>query len=70
MLAQLERTLPRGDHWRYEPKLDGFRGLLWHGDGATAELLSRNVKDLSAWFPELIVAARSCRRTLWSMAKS
>jgi ATP-dependent DNA ligase len=56
MLAQLERTLPRGGYWRYEPKLDGFRGLLWHGDGATAELLSRNVKDLSAWFPELIVA--------------
>jgi hypothetical protein len=27
MLAQLERTLPRGDEWRYEPKLDGFRGL-------------------------------------------
>jgi hypothetical protein len=26
MLAQLERTLPRGEHWRYEPKLDGFRG--------------------------------------------
>lgn len=59
MLAQLERTLPRGDHWRYEPKLDGFRGLLWHGDGATAESLSRNVKDLSAWFPELIVAGKT-----------
>jgi ATP-dependent DNA ligase len=27
MLAQLERTLPHGDVWRYEPKLDGFRGL-------------------------------------------
>src|SRR5205814_4961512 len=58
MLAQLKRTLPRGGDWRYEPKLDGFRGLLWHGDGATAELLSRNVKDLSAWFPELIVAGQ------------
>ena len=58
MLAQLERTLPCGDQWRYEPKLDGFRGLLWHGDGPTAELLSRNVKDLSAWFPELIVAGQ------------
>jgi ATP-dependent DNA ligase len=31
MLAQLERQLARGEHWRYEPKLDGFRGLLWCG---------------------------------------
>ena len=56
MLSHLERTLPRGEHWRYEPKLDGFRGLLWHGDGATVQLLSRNVKDLSAWFPEVVQA--------------
>src|SRR3954454_14861329 len=33
MLARLERTLPRGDQWRYEPKLDGFHGLLWHAPG-------------------------------------
>jgi ATP-dependent DNA ligase len=59
MLAQFERTLPRGEHWRYEPKLDGFRGLLWYGDGATPQLLSRNVKDLSAWFPELIQAGKA-----------
>src|ERR1700694_1543262 len=55
----LERTLPRGEHWRYEPKLDGFRGLLWHGDGATVQLLSRNVKDLSAWFPEVVQAGNA-----------
>lgn len=59
MLAHLERILPRGENWRYEPKLDGFRGLLWHGDGAAAQLLSRNVKDLSAWFPELIEAGKA-----------
>ena len=59
MLAHLERTLPRGEHWRYEPKLDGFRGLLWHGDGATVQLLSRNVKDLSAWFPEVVQAGNA-----------
>jgi len=57
MLAQ--PTLPRGVHWRYEPKLDGFRGLLWHGDGATVQLLSRNVKDLSAWFPEVVQAGNA-----------
>jgi ATP-dependent DNA ligase len=56
MLAQLERTLPHGDVWRYEPKLDGFRGLLWRRAGMASQLLSRNVKDLSPWFPELIQA--------------
>jgi ATP-dependent DNA ligase len=30
MLAQLDTRLPAGQQWRYEPKLDGFRGLLWH----------------------------------------
>jgi len=49
MLAQLERTLPRGDQWRYEPKLDDFRGLLWHTAGTAIQLLSRNVIDLSPW---------------------
>jgi ATP-dependent DNA ligase len=59
MLARLERTLPRGDVWRYEPKLDGFRGLLWRTSGTAFQLLSRNVKDLSPWFPELIQAGRA-----------
>jgi hypothetical protein len=37
--------------WRYEPKLDLFRGLLWRRDGTAIQLLSRrNVKDLSPWF--------------------
>jgi hypothetical protein len=28
MLARLERRLLSGEFWRYEPKFDGFRGLL------------------------------------------
>src|SRR5213079_3103227 len=56
MLAQLQQRLPRGDAWRYEPKLDGFRGLLWRRAGMAIQLLSRNVKDLSPWFPELVQA--------------
>ena len=28
MEAQLVRTLPEGDGWQYEPKWDGFRGVL------------------------------------------
>jgi len=58
MLAQLQQRLPRGDTWRYEPKLDGFRGLLWHRTGASVQLLSRNGRDLAPWFPELIQASQ------------
>jgi ATP-dependent DNA ligase len=58
MLAQLEARLPRGDIWRYEPKLDGFRGLLWHRAASTVQLLSRNSRDLGPWFPELVKAGR------------
>ncbi len=28
MEAELVRELPEGDEWQYEPKWDGFRGLL------------------------------------------
>jgi ATP-dependent DNA ligase len=59
MLAHLEQTLPRGNQWRYEPKLDGFRGLLWRTNGGAVQLLSRNVKDLSPGFPELIQAGKA-----------
>jgi ATP-dependent DNA ligase len=56
MLARLAATLPLGCEWRYEPKFDGFRGLLWRAPGGTVRLLSRNLKDLSASFPELVYA--------------
>jgi ATP dependent DNA ligase domain len=56
MLTPLEPRLPRGEAWRYEPKLDGFRGLLWHRTTSAVELLSRNGRDLGPWFPELIQA--------------
>jgi ATP-dependent DNA ligase len=59
MLARLESKLPRGAQWRYEPKLDGFRGLLWRRTETVVELLSRNTRDLSPWFPELVGAGRA-----------
>jgi ATP-dependent DNA ligase len=59
MLARLESTLPRGPEWRYEPKLDGFRGLLWRSNTSAARVLSRNLKDLSVSFPELVRAAEA-----------
>jgi ATP-dependent DNA ligase len=59
MLARLESTLPRGPEWRYEPKLDGFRGLLWRSNTGAARVLSRNLKDLSVSFPELMRASEA-----------
>ena len=59
MLARLESTLPRGPEWRYEPKLDGFRGLLWRSNTGAARVLSRNLKDLSVSFPELVRASEA-----------
>src|ERR1700730_12448795 len=53
MLAQLASRLPSGARWRYEPKLDGFRGLLEHGINGRLRLTSRNRKDLTRWFPEV-----------------
>jgi hypothetical protein len=51
MLARLDSTLPRGEHWRYEPKFDGFRGLLWRRSETSVQLLSRNMKDLRPGSP-------------------
>ena len=58
MLAQLAPRLPRGKAWLYEPKLDGFRGLLWRRTASAVQLLSRNSRDLGPWFPELIRAGQ------------
>lgn len=57
MLAQLASRLPTGPLWRYEPKLDGFRGLLEHALDGRVQLTSRNRKNLSRWFPEIARAA-------------
>ena len=52
MEAQLVRTLPDGDEWQYEPKWDGFRGVL-ENDGGELALWSRNERPLLRYFPEL-----------------
>jgi ATP-dependent DNA ligase len=43
----------------YEPKLDGFRGLLRHGTNGHVQVLSRNLRDLAPSFPERVQAAQS-----------
>jgi ATP-dependent DNA ligase len=52
MEAELVRELPEGDGWQYEPKWDGFRGVL-ENDGGELALWSRNARPLLRYFPEL-----------------
>src|SRR5215475_8293909 len=52
MEAQLVRELPKGDGWWYEPKWDGFRGVL-ENVGGELRLWSRNARPLLRYFPEL-----------------
>ncbi|HET9939230.1 MAG TPA: ATP-dependent DNA ligase [Gaiella sp.] len=52
MEAELVRELPEGSEWQYEPKWDGFRGLLENGTGEL-RLWSRNARPLLRYFPEL-----------------
>jgi ATP-dependent DNA ligase len=51
MEAELVNELPAGD-WQYEPKWDGFRGVLENLDGEL-HLWSRNGRPLLRYFPEL-----------------
>ncbi|MBA3402937.1 MAG: ATP-dependent DNA ligase [Actinobacteria bacterium] len=52
MEAELVRELPEADGWQYEPKWDGFRGILENTSGEL-RLWSRNARPLLRYFPEL-----------------
>ena len=52
MEAELVRELPEGDGWQYEPKWDGFRGVLENAGGELA-IWSRKERPLLRYFPEL-----------------
>lgn len=52
--AELVEEIPTGDTWQYEPKWDGFRGVL-ENDGGELALWSRNGRPLLRYFPELRV---------------
>jgi ATP-dependent DNA ligase len=51
-LARGKPELPVGERWRYEPKYDGFRALVFV-DGDDVYLQSRGLKPLRRYFPEL-----------------
>jgi len=50
--ALLVDDIPTGPSWWYEPKWDGFRGVL-ENDGPELALWSRNGRPLLRYFPEL-----------------
>jgi ATP-dependent DNA ligase len=52
MEAELVDTLPTEGQWQYEPKWDGFRGILENVDGKL-NVWSRNARPLLRYFPEL-----------------
>jgi ATP-dependent DNA ligase len=52
MEAELVAELPAAEGWQYEPKWDGFRGVL-ENDGGDLALWSRNGRPLLRYFPEL-----------------
>ena len=51
-LALTRKQLPLGEEWAYEPKLDGFRAIVFV-DGDDAYIQSRGGKALARYFPEL-----------------
>ena len=53
-LARSRASLPQGDGWAYEPKWDGFRAIAFVDDDDT-HLQSRNGRDLTRYFPELVL---------------
>ena len=55
MAAQPVKALPEGKAWLYEPKLDGYRGLLLK-EGRQIRILSRNEKDLTPMYPGIAAA--------------
>jgi ATP-dependent DNA ligase len=55
-LARPRTSLPEGEGWAYEPKLDGFRAIAFV-DGEDVRLQSRNGKPLERYFPEVVFPA-------------
>ncbi len=58
MLAKLSRDLPAAGDVLYEPKWDGFRGIVFR-DGDDVEIGSRNEKPLNRYFPELVESLKA-----------
>lgn len=55
MLLQPTSTLPEGDAWAYELKLDGYRAIALKTNGVV-HLRSRNNKDFNRRYPTVVAA--------------
>jgi bifunctional non-homologous end joining protein LigD len=53
MLATAGKEIPGDKEWTYEPKYDGIRVLAFVAPGV-ARLITRNAKDKTAQFPEIV----------------
>jgi ATP-dependent DNA ligase len=63
VLPQLARSaadLPEGEGWRYEPKWDGFRTIVFR-DGDDIRLQSRNGRPMNRYFPEVVEQVKSLK---------
>jgi ATP-dependent DNA ligase len=56
-LARSAKELPEGETWRYEPKWDGFRTIVFR-DRADVHLQSRNGRPMNRYFPEVVEQIR------------
>lgn len=52
-VAEVPRTAPGGGSLLFEPKWDGFRGVVAY-DGETVEIRGRGGKTLTRYFPDLV----------------
>jgi ATP-dependent DNA ligase len=52
-LARSAKELPDGEGWRYEPKWDGFRTIVFR-DGDDIRLQSRGGKPMNRYFPDVV----------------
>jgi bifunctional non-homologous end joining protein LigD len=60
MTARVVNTLPAGDEWSYEVKLDGYRALVIK-DGERIQLRSRTGKDLTRAYQSVATAGARLR---------
>ena len=60
-LARSAKELPHGDGWRYEPKWDGFRTIVFR-DGDDVYLQSRGGKHMNRYFPDVDEQVAGARR--------
>ena len=58
--AEAPSDVPTGPEWQYEPKLGGFRCLVFR-DGSRVELQSESGRPFTEYFPELAKALRGLK---------